>query len=57
MGSALDFIKHIKQSLPKDLSIETTLVEAELQIADVARRVKNFETRKLDFEVNVNEAR
>ena len=57
MNSARDFIKHIKKSLPKDLRIETTLVEDELKIADIARRVKNFETRKLDFEMSAIEAK
>ena len=55
--SAKDFIKYIKRCMPKDLRVDTTLVERELQIADLARRVKNFELRKLDFEMTLEETR
>ena len=55
--SARDFIKYIKSNLPKDLQIDTHLVEDEIKIADLARRIKNWETRDLDFEVTDAEAR
>ena len=54
--TAKEFIKHIKKSLPKDLRIDTALVENELQVADLARRVKNYEMRRLDFEATFAEA-
>lgn len=43
--SALEFIRHIKKEMPKELKIDPILIQDELQIADLARRVKNFETR------------
>ena len=53
--TAREFIKHIKRGIPKELRIDTSLVEDELKIADIARRVKNFEVRRLDFEATVEE--
>ena len=53
--SARDFIKHLKTNMPKDMSIDTSLVTKELQVADLARRVKNWETRSLDFEASLEE--
>ena len=55
--TAREFIKHIKRGIPKELRIDTSLVEDELKIADIARRVKNFEVRRLDFEATVEETR
>lgn len=53
--TAREFIKHLKRSLPKDMRVDTELVENELKIADMARRVKNYEQRRLEFEMNVEE--
>lgn len=53
--TARDFIKHLKRSLPKDLRVDTALVENELKIADMARRVKNNEQRRLEFDCTYEE--
>ena len=51
------FLQYISDSLPQDLAIDGSLVEVELQIADLARRVKNFDQRRLDFEMTFDETR
>lgn len=40
---AREFMKLLKESLPKEMRLDTNLVEEELKIADLARRIKNFE--------------
>lgn len=55
--SAREFIKYIKSNIPKDLQIDTNLVQDEIKIADLARRIKNWETRNLEFEITHDEAR
>ena len=52
-----DFIKYVKKNLPKQMDIDAGLVKKELEILDLAKRVSNYESRKTEFEVSLEEAR
>ena len=55
--SASDFIKYInKNILPNDLNIDTSLVKVELQTIDLAKKVRNYEQQKRQFEASLEEA-
>ena len=53
---AKEFMKYIKDNMPKDLSMDTSTLQKELDILDLAKRVANYEAKRADIEVSLVEA-
>ena len=49
-------MKYIKDNMPKDMNMDTSQLQKELDILDLAKRVSNFEAKRADIEVRFTES-